>query len=265
MPLKSTGNAITKIKQLKNDVIIYFGEDFIKISKDSFGNFRIYEGLELSKDSIKELLSFSRLNDLMNYALSLLSKSHYSCNKMKEKLSKKGATEKEIKKIITSLKRNDLIDDRALIEDHICWAIERCVGKKKIIKELMNLGIEEKDVEKINFPVTGEKQKALAILPKLNNKYDSLSYENKKKHIYNSLKSLGFEDSVVEYAIKKIPSINQEDESDKIIKDHDKAVIRLSKKYSGNELDKRVYTYLKNKGYSHYDIQDVMEVKEYDD
>ena len=197
--------------------------------------------------------------------MSLLRKGHYTENRMKEKLSKKGATNDEVKKVIRFLKSNDLIDDRAFIEDHIGWSTERNIGKYKIIKELTNLGIDENTINKIKFPVSLEKQKAVNNIESLEKKYSSLSFENKKKHIYTSLKLLGFEQDVVTYALNKLFSKDEEDETTKLIRDHDKAVIRLSKKYSGNELDYKVYNYLKNKGYSYNDIQAVMEVKEYDD
>ena len=197
--------------------------------------------------------------------MSLLSKGHYTENKMKEKLSKKGATGDEVKKVIRFLKGNDLIDDKAFIENHLGWSEERNIGKYKIIKELSSLGIEEKDINKIKFPVSLEKQKVINNIPKLENKYSSLSFENKKKHIYTSLKALGFETDVVIYALNKLSSKDEDDETTKLIRDHDKALIRLSKKYSGKELDMKVYSYLKNKGYSYNDIQAVMEVKEYDD
>ena len=49
-------------------------------------------------------------------------------------------------------------------------------------------------------------------LPKLERKYASYSYENKKQHIYNGLVSLGFESIVVEEVINKISPIDEKDE-----------------------------------------------------
>ncbi len=265
MPLKSTGNKITKIKSSQKEVTIYFESENIKVSKEAFENMRLYIGQELSKKDIKDILNFSNLTKYISYSLSLFTKRHYTEDKMKEKLIKKGATEEESKKVIRFLKEHDLIDDKAFIEDHLAWCEERYIGKYKILKELSSLGVKDKDIEKVRFSSFSERQKAAKNIPNLEKKYSSLSYENKRRHIYNSLKLLGFDQEATEYALKKISSKDDEDETTKIIKDHDKAVDRLSKKYSGHQLDMKVYSYLKNKGYSHYDIQNVMEVKEYDD
>lgn len=265
MPLKSTGNKITNIKISKNDVAISFGEEVIKISKLAYTNVYLYVGKELSKKEIKQIIDFSKLNELIEYAMKLFEKGHYTETRMREKLINKGAEEAQVKKVMSFLKQNDLIDDKSFIENHLGWAEERNIGKYKIIKELTSLGIKETDIIKLKFNVSLEKQKAMNNLPSLEKKYSSLSYENKKKHIYNSLKSLGFESDVVTYVIKNLSKKDPEDESNKIIKDYEKATIRLSKKYSGHELDMKIYMSLRNKGYSYEDIQSVMEVKEYDD
>ena len=265
MPSKNTGKLITKIKINKKDVTISFGKEKIKISQDAFTLSYLYVGKELSNKEIKELKDVSELAKLMKYCLSLLEKGHLTEWKLREKLYAKEATKSQVDSLIKRLKVTDLINDDAFIEDHLAWAEERCIGKNKIIKELKDRGIVEERINKIKFSDKEEKRKALIQLPKLEKKYDKFSYEKKKQHVYAGLLSLGFDSHTANEAINRISSINMKEEHNKLKVDYTKTYARLSKKYDGYELQVKVMTTLRNKGYSYSGIKKMMEVKENDD
>ena len=265
MPSKNSGKTITKIKINKKNVVLYFGKTRMEISPDAYATTYLYVGKVLTNKDISNLKSFSAIAELMKYALSLLKKGHYSEWRMREKLYAKEASKKDVDKIIGRLKANDLINDKMLIEDLIAYGDERSIGKNKILKELSAKGIFEENLSKIKFPYSKEKKKAMCQLPKLERKYASYSYENKKQHIYNGLVSLGFESIVIEEVINKISPIDEKDEKNKINKDFDKIYERLSKKYEGKQLKDKVFMSLKNKGYRYGDIYKKWEAKQNDD
>lgn len=265
MPSKNSGKVITKIKINKKDVSICLGKERLKISEDAYAMTYLYVGKELSNKEIKNLLEISSLAKLVKYALSLLEKGHLSEWKMREKLYAKEATKSQVDSIIKRLKANDLIDDEAFIADHLAWSEERNIGKNKIIKELLDRGVFEERIAKINFPYNKEKQKALFQLPKLEKKYAKFSFEKKKQHVYAGLLSLGFESNVANEVIERIAPINLKEENNKLKADLEKVYSRLSKKYEGYELQIKVINTLRNKGYSYSSIKKMMEVKQNDD
>lgn len=265
VPSKNTGKTITKIRINKKDVSICFGKERIKISQDAYAMAYLYVGKVLSKKEIKELEEISALAKLIKYSLSLLEKGHMTEWKMREKLYAKEAKKWEVDQIIERLKSTNLLDDDALIEDHIAWAEERCIGKNKVLKELANRGVFEERLNKIKFPYTKERQKAMCQLPRLEKKYAKYSFEKKKQHVYAGLLSLGFDSSVANEVIEKMAPINHRDENNKLKADFEKTYARLSKKYEGYELQTKVLAALRNKGYSYSSIKKMLEVKHNDD
>ena len=86
-------------------------------------------------------------------------------------------------------------------------------------------------------------------LLKLEKKYDKYSYEQKKRHIYSALLSLGFDNDIALEALNHISKPNNKEEMKKLDKDFDKVYIRLKNKYEGYELKNKVITSLRSKGY----------------
>lgn len=264
MQLKNTGKTITKVKERKGNFLIYFGRESIEISEDAYLLKHIYVGKELTSKDIKDLLEVSKISVYLNKALNLISKKFYTEQEMRNKLSSYGLDNKSINQIIKGLKRNDLINDDAFIEDHLGWAEERCVGKYKILKELKQKGIDDKKLSRIKFDKQNETFKALQNLAKLESKYEDLSYESKKQHIYRSLIGLGFESDIVESIVKQI-SKNEEAELESLDEAYQNLLTRLETKYSGETLKNKLTLKLINKGYRYEDIQRIMEENDYDD
>ena len=260
MPSRSSGKIISKVKINKKNVVISF-VDRSKLTcvNEVLANFYIYEGKELSYKEIKEIEDFNNSSSLLKYALSLLKKGHYSEWKMREKLYNKEGKKKDVDKVIKILKDNDLINDKMLVLDTIEYGSERNIGKNKIIQDLVNKGIFMENIPSNAFVHSNERKKALANLPKLEKKYDKYSYEQKKQHIYNALISLGFDNDIALEALSHIKGKNQKEENDKLVKDFDKALIRLKRQYDGYELKNKVISSLRSKGYRLNDIMKVWE------
>ena len=112
MPSKNTGNEITKIKLNQKDVVISFtNHEKIRVVLEVMANFYLYEGKVISNKEINEIIEFSNNAIYLKYALTLLSKGHYSEWAMREKIYAKGADKKATDKVMKVLKNNDLIDD----------------------------------------------------------------------------------------------------------------------------------------------------------
>ena len=263
MPSKSAGKTITKINFTKKGVSVFFSKQRISISKDAYVNSFLYVGKTLSDKEINELTKETRLNKLFSYSLSLLKKGHLSEWKLREKLYAKEASKSDVDYIIKRLKMNNLIDDHMLALDYVEYASEKNIGKNKIIQNLKEKGIFDSEIEKIHFKDSEERRKANDLLPLLEKKYQREPYNKKKSHIYQTLISRGFNESIALSTVEKIKGIDEKDESNKIKKDYEKVYRRLSSRYEDNELKEKIFKALKNKGYRYKDIQKVMEQYDY--
>ena len=253
MPLKNTGKTIQQItKKAKKAIIKFDDKSTLEVALDTLEMFTLYVGKELSKQDINEMISFSNKTFLMEYALSLIKKGHYSENRMIRKLSNKINDESSIKYVMKKLKEFDLINDLALIEELCCYYDELKYGQNKIIAKLIAQELKEKDISKIKFPETIEKEKAVSLLDKLIKNTSSLPFKEQKNTIYKSLLAKGFTSSNALYAIEQIQKDPNQDELDyeKLLKDLEKQYDRYSFKYTRRELKDKVFTSLLRKGYN---------------
>ena len=266
MPSVNAGKYVIKsIKVYKDHVTLSFlKRDKIQISKEAFLSAYLYEGKTLSQKDVDQLVEISAISKLLNYALSLISKKHYSERKMYEKLKAKEDDKRAIFLVINKLKENDLLDDKAYMHDLICWDDERLFGKNKIIKHLKEKGISDEMVSKVRFSSSNELKKAKALLPKLDKKYARYAYEIKKKHIYSALISQGYDMDVARAVIGDTKKDAPKKEKEKLKNDYLKIKCRYEDKYEGYELRKRIYAALASKGYKSGEIKMVLEECDYE-
>ena len=266
MPSANTGKYLIKsIKTYKDHVTLTFVKrEKIQISKEAYLSTYLYESKAISKKEIDKLLELTASSALLNYALSLMSKRHYSEKKLIEKLKKKDNNWSAINIVITKLKANDLLDDKALMEDLIAWDDERKFGKNKIIKHLKDQGIPDTLVAKARFSSSNELKKAKSLLPKLDKKYSRYAYESKKKHIFSALLSQGYDPDIARQVVGDTKRDQPNKEREKLNNDYQKIRRRYISKYEGYELKKKIYAALVNKGYKHSEIRQVMEDDNYE-
>ena len=260
MPSVNTGSRkIKNIKMYKDHVTLsFFKGEPLKISKEAFVSSYLYAGKNLSSKDIANLEEITAMTNLLNYALQIVSKKHLSEKAMLEKLLKKEDNYVAAKKVITKLKENDLLDDKAFMQDLIAWDNERNFGQNKIVKHLKDKGIPEALINKVNFPQSLEKKKAKALLDKLDRKYSRYAYESKKKHVYQALISKGFSPSISKEAAELVKSGSDKNELEKVKIDYLKIKKRYEKKYEGYELKQKIYAALLNKGYKNSSIKNVL-------
>ena len=266
MPSVSSGSKkIKSIKAFKDHVTLYFGKgEPLRISKEAFVSSYLYVGKSLTNKDIAYLEEITAMSTLLNYALSIVSKKHISEKEMMEKLLKKEDNYTAAKNVITKLKENDLLNDKAFMEDLIIWDNERCFGENKIIKHLKDKGIPDSLIKKASFPVTNERKKAKSLLDKLEKKYDRFAYISKKKHVYQALVSQGYNMEVAKEVAELVKKGNDKQEISLLKKDYEKALKRYERKYEGYQLKQKLYAYLVSKGYSYKDIKKVLDVEDFE-
>ena len=146
MPLKSAGKTITKIKQNKKTIDVYFGLEKISVPFDSYFDSFLYQGKLLTDKEYNDLIFASKNSSLYVYASTVLKKYKYTESMMREKLSIRETNEETVDKIIKKLKKALLIDDKAFIKDYLDLSEDKNIGKNRIIKFLRDKGIKEEDI-----------------------------------------------------------------------------------------------------------------------
>ena len=266
MPSVNSGKKVIKsIKVYKDHVTLSFvKKETLKISKEAYLSSYLYEGKSISNKEISKLKELTALSTLLNYAMNLISKRHYSERKMYEKLYKKEANKAAAMSVISKLKENDLLDDKAYMEDLIAWDDERGFGKNKTIKHLKEQGIPDSLIAKAHFSQSNELKKAKGLVPKLDRKYSRYAFNNKKKHVYQALLAQGFDYEVAKEAIELVRGDSPRLEREKLINDYKKVYKRLESKYEGYQLRQKIYSALLSKGYKGKDIKLVLEEYSYE-
>lgn len=131
-------------------------------------------------------------NNILENALRFLSFRPRSEKEVKDFLKRKKVSPLKINLIISSLKKQGLIDDYQFAS----WWVEqrgefRPKGKKALIFELKKRGIEEEIIDKV-LSSLDEKKLAWKALLKKEEFFSRLSGEDLKRKIFNFLSSRGF-------------------------------------------------------------------------
>ena len=233
----------------------------MELDKEVYPNFYLYEGKEISKKEYNQIKELNNISKFLNYALRIRQKAIYSEFQIREKLYNKSASKKEVDKVIKFMKEYDLIDDNAFAHDCVEYYNSKNFGENKIKRKLSEKGIFQNQIDKLSFPITKERKKAKAILPKFEKKYEKYNYVQKKAHIYNAYLNEGFNESIAKDMVSLLEEASPKEENDKLKKDFDKVYLRHKRKYQGKELKQKTINSLLQKGYRLNDILKLMEAK----
>lgn len=259
VPYEKNGKVIKKIKIKKKAIAIIFSDgEKIEISEEAYSSNYLYVGKKLSSKDIDTLNKITSVKKLSQYALTILSKRHYTEWKMREKLYAKGGTKEDVDYVISRLKELDLLNDKEFIEDYLGYAEEKRIGKNKIKQELLKKGIFAEEIEKIRFNSLSELKKAINLIPTLEKKYDKYSYQQKRQHVYTALINRGFDPDIANEALGHMSNKVDKDEKNKLKNDYTKIVNRFKKKYDGYELREKVMRALIAKGYKYSDVAQII-------
>lgn len=260
---KNTGKKIKRIRVCKEKVVIYFfDKSKTEISYDTYASFHLFPNRELSKEELQEIENLNNISVLLNKALNFLKKSVMTEQQVRDKLYLKTKDRKKIEQVIKSLKNYDLINDKAFIEDFLIYAEEKKMGQYKIVRELIKRGINEESARKIVFKQSDELQKAVGLLPTLEKRYATKSFNEKKQKIFTYLLTHGFSSEIATKVVSKVQR-NDQKELDLLEKEFDLIYDKFSKTFEEKELFEKVVNSLRNKGYKYSDIKKKWEERFY--
>ena len=264
MSTSGNGNAI-KLESIKakNDVfiLVFANGEKLEIGVDTFTEFRLYAGKDLSLDEFHRLLSFARQDEAYRLALKRLSHDLYTRREMSEYLLGKGQDHEVVERVVNRLVESDLINDaryaKTFAED---VADLRLLGKNQVIFLLRGKGISSSILEKIEFPREKELDKAIRFAKVADKKYQRTPKAKRVQKLAYALLRRGFDDSVAFEAAENCatpddPALVQ-NELERALR---VAIAKYQRKYQGYELRQRVFANLARKGYDYDDIKQACE------
>lgn len=233
MQLEDTGNKILKIKIKGDKVTIETANDKYKISSETFKVLGLDVGDNITLGALKAMKNLEHKNEMLRYATNLLTKRPYNEKELTRKINKKFSYPREIKSVIYTLKKMDLLNEKEYLNNYIDYFNKNYFGKYFIINFFRSRGVKDELINSIVFDEELEKEKAEAYLETIRNKYISGSFARQKRKIYDVMLERGFQ---VEVILEVLEELQIDSEVEK------KQLYKTYKKY------KEKYKDLKDKG-----------------
>lgn len=204
---------------------------------------------EISSDTIEKMLDENQIYIAYDLSIRYISTKMRSKKEICEFLSKNNIDSKVIDKVIDMLTKEKYIDDNNYAD---CFVNDRIIlsndGPEKIRRKLHELGINDDAIslslEKFNEEIQKEKIEKLAT--KQINVNRNKSNTLLKNKIIDYICSLGYYRSMVIDIVKGMEFC---DDSDIAKKEYDKIYKKLSRKYSGDELEFKVKQKMNSLGF----------------
>lgn len=253
---------INKIEKLKNNKykIHLENETIITFDNVIIENNLLYKK-NIDDDLYNKLLTDTEYYDIYNKTIKYILKKRRSEKEIKIYLIKNNLSNDKIEKIINKLKDINLINDmeycKAYINDRV-YLSKAGINKirNELIEQNISLNIINKELNLIDQSLFNDRLEKM-IINKINSnkKYSNLYLKNK---ILNEMIKLGYEKDNILYIIEK----NLKDDNLVIKKEFDKMYIKFSKKYNGEELNKKIEQKMMSKGFSKYEVRELLKKTE---
>ena len=208
--------------------------------------------LLLTKEiDIEDVNNIDKINNNYNaydLALKYIGVKYRSCFEVHEYLLKKEVDKKVIHEVIEKLKNQKYLDDtvyaKAFVNDRIKFSNN---GPYKIKRELEDKKISNTIIDEVLsiFDYSFEKEKLEKLVPKYVKTIRNKSYMMMKNKVCEYFSGLGYNKSVV---LDILGDIEYDEEAARL-KEYNKLYNKLSRKYSGEELEFKIKQGLYKNGY----------------
>ncbi len=242
---------IEKYKYLGNGKYrITIDNDIYMLYEDTILKYSIITKNEIGKKDLEMYLKENKLHEAYYKSVDYINR-RLRTKKEITKYLKKEFSNKEIEYAIKKLEKEGYLNEEVYAEAYVTDQINlKVVGPLKIRQDLLNLGIDENTINKTleNFTKNEQYNKINKSIEKeirLNNNKSIMFLKNK---ILKNLIDKGFYKEDIESCM-----LNHDFDDEEIYKkEYQKAYDKLSKKYSGSQLEYKVKEKMYQKGFKTY-------------
>lgn len=141
--------------------------------------------------------------DYVKYATRLASRWRHSAQKIKEKLMLKGASPTQIERIISSLTKDGIVNDKKSFDIDVFVMEEKRYGYRRVREYLLTKGYSRTLVDTYIFNKDIEVDKCKFHFLRGINKYRNYKYSDiEREKLINYLKRCGFNDKIIYEVIR---------------------------------------------------------------
>ena len=233
---------LLRYEKKKNGVYqVFFDNDYnVDINEELILKYQLPFKKEITEVELEKILSENEKYIAYELSLKYISTKLRTKKEIEIYLQKKNISDIKIKEVIELLEKNKALDDNiyanAYINDKILLSND---GPNKIVKDLKELGINEELVKKSieRFDIELQKEKIDKIISKEIIRNKNKSNRALKEKIIQKIYMLGYDKQLI---IENINNKSFDNEQELAKEQYNKIYKKLSKKYSGTELDLKV-------------------------
>ena len=203
---------------------------------------------EIDQDTINDI---ERLNNNLNaydIAIKYISNRYHSIHEVRNFLRKKEIDNDVIEEVISKMIKQKYLDDKVYTKAYINDQINLTNnGPYKIRRELENVYVKDSIIDEYlsAFDLEKEKEKLEVLIPKYVKTIRNKSYSMMKKKVLDHFTDSGYTKSIIINLLDEI----EYDDTESYDKEYEKIKIKLSRKYSGEELEFKIKQSLYQKGF----------------
>lgn len=249
---------IDKFIKLKDGKYKLTGDKTLVLTSETILKYNLLVNKSFDDKELNDILEYDKSIEAYNKIIKLLNRKFLTEKEIIKKLKDDNIKKEYIDKIINKLKDNNFINDKVYLQAYIDDEINlKMTGPRKIETDLLKLGFNGQDIKLILNDIEenvwlDKINKMIQKKLKCNHTKSGLSL---KINIASYIVHLGYSKEMVMPIIDKYDYINM----DVIKKEYEKQNKLLSKKYSGEELNKMIRYKLINKGYKEEEIDKINE------
>ena len=246
---------ILKYEKKKNGMyqVFFDNDNNIDISEEIILKYNLLLKKDIDNSLIDKMLDENKIYIAYNLAIKYISIKMRSRKEIREYLSKKNIDYDSINEVIKILEKEKYLDDdsyaKAFVNDKMVLSND---GPNKIRSKLIELGINSNSInialELFDYDLQKEKVTKMAKkLVEVNRNKSAALLKNK---IITYLVNLGYDKSVINSVLSTVEIKNDKDSAKK---EYEKIYNKLSRKYSGSDLEFRVKQKMYALGFNNYE------------
>lgn len=245
-------------------------QDKIYVCEDTIVKFMLTRNKELNEEELEEILEFDNFAQGKALALYFLSFRARTSAEVKKYLYEHDIRGAQVEAVIDNLSKNDLINDKAYIENYIQGKIQMAsTGPYQIKQKLAMKGLDSQKIDESLTLIFDEETQidvAIKLAGKIvRQKSSQLTLQQLKQKVIQHLTTKGFSYSISSVALESLElEADEENEQELLYAELEKAARKYSRKYDGYELKQRITQALARKGFDFSDISSAIRDYEFD-
>ncbi|KHD45991.1 recombination regulator RecX [Streptococcus hongkongensis] len=248
---------ISKIEKKKRLYLLELDDsEKMYVTEDTIVHFMLSKGMSISPEELKSMKAFAHYSHGKNLALYHLSFQVRTKDEVKKYLEKHAIESPIIEQVLKDLETDKWIDDCKYVETYIRQNASNgdkgpMVLKQKLIQKGISGGLIDQELQKTDFSKIAKKI-AHKIISKQEGKLPPKALKDK---LTQQMVTKGFSFDQIKTITSTIDFNNYDDNTSNLLeKEMDKAYRNYSRKYEGYALKQRLFQALYRKGFDSDDI-----------